>query len=95
MSGTSNPDEVQPYAPDGADKIGVPPSSAYQGEGGERGSSAFPGNSEFEEDGTLKDGVTPTSGPAKGVDYFVSDNQHRDGETRPAVESGGDTGDGK
>lgn len=69
MTGTSNADEAQPYAPEGIDRIGRPPEN---GEGGERGSSAFEGNSEFSEDGSLDDDVTePSEGPKRGVDYYA------------------------
>lgn len=68
MTGTANPDESQPYAPEGADAIGRPP---MPGQVGERGTNTFEGNDEFNADGTLKaDVTTPSQGPARGVDYY-------------------------
>lgn len=48
--------DTHPYAPEGVDRIGAPP---VNGEGGERGTSAFDGDPTAQTD----------EGPARGVDY--------------------------
>lgn len=54
--------------PDAGKRPGTPP---VLGQDGERGSSAFAGNDLFNEDGSLKDGVVPTTHyPLKGVEYW-------------------------
>lgn len=87
MTGTSDPSEPQPYAPEGLDRIGTPPSAPNGGTGGERGTSAFPGNSEYDADGSLKDSVRmPSTGAARGEDYYLTDDQRAAGEQRSTVE---------
>lgn len=55
------------YHPDASKLIGTPP---VNGTGGERGSSAFTGDAEFNADGSLKD-VRPSSHyPLKGTDNW-------------------------
>lgn len=53
--------DAQPYAPEGVDRIGVPP---VNGEGGERGTSAFDGDPTAQTD----------EGPAPGVDYHETED---------------------
>lgn len=55
--------------PDTGHAMGTPP---VNGAGGERGTSAFAGNSLYNADGTLKASATPDQGPARGKDYYTS-----------------------
>jgi hypothetical protein len=59
-------DTPQPWAPEGAGKVGVGP--AYDREG-ERGTSAFSGNDQYNADGTPADPHNPERGPKSGVHY--------------------------
>lgn len=59
---------ITPEFPDpAAQKIGQ---IVENGEGGERGSSAFPGNTKFNPDGTLRAGQQPPTGPDRGAAYY-------------------------
>lgn len=66
----SNSDN-QPWAPDPATAPGTPPSSGYNGTGGERGTSSFDGSSGYTYEG-YEIGTNPARGPRLGVDYAVA-----------------------
>lgn len=61
----------KPHAPQGPTNIGKAP---VDGEGGERGSSAFTGNSQVDQDGVPLDPTAPLEGPATGVTYYAGHN---------------------
>jgi hypothetical protein len=75
----ANPD-AEPWAPDPSNAPGTPPSSPYGGTGGERGTSSFAGNSNFNADGTRSGGFM---GPLGGKTY------HSEGVAVATVPSGG------
>jgi hypothetical protein len=58
---------LDPWSPDPDVDAGTPP---VDGDGGERGTSAFPGNSRYNHDGTRKaSGLAP--GPKTGASYYT------------------------
>lgn len=61
----ANPD-VEPYAPDPATQPGTGPTN---GSGGERGTSAFPGNVDYDHTGRRRPGAPSAPGPAVGAAY--------------------------
>jgi hypothetical protein len=63
----ANP-SVQPYAPDPAAVPGTPP---VAGTGGERGTSAFPGNADFDHLGRRRANSTAAPGPKLGTAYYT------------------------
>lgn len=59
---------ITPTFPDAAaQKIGTPPVNRT---GGERGTSAFPGNTDYDAKGVLKANTIPAEGPLRGTQYY-------------------------
>lgn len=69
-TGIVDPEKSQPYAPEGAARIGAPP---VDGAGGERGSNAFGGTDEFNADGSVASASAPSVGPATGKSYHSTE----------------------
>lgn len=65
--------DTHPHAPEGADRIGAPPSAPNGGEGGERGSSVFTGNADWNADGSPA-GDDAAAGPNTGDSYHAAQN---------------------
>lgn len=62
--------DVQPWTPDPATAPGKPPIAGVQT--GERGTSAFPGNTAYDQNGQYIDGGT-APGPARGLTYYQNE----------------------
>lgn len=75
------PDQ-QPWTPDPDVAPGTPP---VGGAGGERGTSAFDGNANWNADYTAKTDL-PTTGPAKGTWYYAAENPAEVGSAAAAGE---------
>jgi len=70
-TGIVDPEKSQPYAVEGASRIGVPP---VNGQGGERGSNAFGGTDTVNADGTPANPAAPETGPGVGTSYHTTEN---------------------
>lgn len=58
--------DAQPWAPEGADRVGRGPTHEQDGE---RGTSAFTGSEDYNADGTQADPDEPERGPRSGTSY--------------------------